>query len=150
MTVKAICNREVVIMDKNETVQQAAELMRNHHVGDVVIVEETGSVRVPIGVVTDRDIVVEVVARGVSTELRAADIMTGGIITTRETDDEYETVQRMHRAGVRRVPVVNENGDLVGILAMDDLLEYFAGELNELAAIASTQRGHEHQLREGP
>lgn len=138
MPVKTICNPDVVTISKGETVQQAAELMRNCHVGDVVVVEQTGPVRIPIGIVTDRDIVIEVIARGAPTDLKVENITTG-IVTARENDNEYDAAQRMHRAGIRRIPVVNEKGDLVGIFAMDDLLKYFSGELNELAAISDTQ-----------
>ncbi len=149
MSIEAIYNREVFFIHKEESVRRAAELMRHHHIGDLVVVEDNG-IRKPAGIVTDRDIVIEVIAAGIDPEkLTVKDVMGGEIVTAFETDDEYETIQEMHRSGVRRVPVINkENGALVGILTMDDLLEHIAGQLNQLAAVASTQRARESHLRE--
>jgi len=62
MPISEICNREVVIVQRHNTILEAAQLMRQHHVGDVVVVEERGGVRVPVGIVTDRDLVVEIMA----------------------------------------------------------------------------------------
>ena len=76
MSVGEICNREVIIVHRDETVQEAAKLMRQHHVGDVVVVDDRNGVRVPVGIVTDRDVVVEIVA----TELDQATMTVGDIM----------------------------------------------------------------------
>ena len=62
MPVSEICNREVIVVQRETTVNEAAKLMRQHHVGSVVVFEERKGVRVPVGIVTDRDLVVEVMA----------------------------------------------------------------------------------------
>lgn len=147
MGIEAICNRDIVFVTQDESVQQAAELMRNYHIGDVVVVGDAVA-RIPIGMVTDRDIVVGVVAKGIDpVRLRVGEVMSDRIITAREGDGEYETLQHMSRTGVRRVPVIDKEGSLVGILVMDDLLEHVADQLNELVAIASRQRNREAALR---
>lgn len=80
MPVSEICNREVVIVQRNNTILEAAKLMRQHHVGDVLVVEEHSGVQVPVGVVSDRDLVVEIMAP----ELDCMVITVGDIIDLHE------------------------------------------------------------------
>ena len=145
MPVSEICNREVVVVQINDTVLQAAKLMRQHHVGDVVVVIEDGSgVRIPVGIVTDRDLVVEIMApeldQGVIT---VGDIMSSKLATVKEDTAVFEAIQYMHVNGVRRLPVVNENGGMIGILTLDDLLELLAEELLELAKLVKYEQKKE-------
>jgi CBS domain-containing protein len=148
MAVGEICNREVVIAEKTLSVRQAALLMRNHHVGDLVVVEENGSRKHPVGIVTDRDIVVEVVAPGVNPEaLTVADIMGADVATVRENEGVYETIRYMRDKGVRRMPVVDREGSLAGIITLDDLLGLLAEEMTELAKLVSHERQREATAR---
>ena len=127
MAVGEICNREVVIAKKALSVVDAAQLMRKHHVGDLVVVEERNGRRHPVGIVTDRDIVVEVVAAGVSPDaLKVGDIMSPEVATVRESEGLFEALRHMRDKGVRRMPVVDREGGLVGILTLDDLLNLLA------------------------
>lgn len=148
MAVGEICNREVVVTGKFETVAGAAGLMRKHHVGDLVVVEERDGRKFPVGIVTDRDIVVEVVAAGVNPEaLKVGDIMGSGVATVRESEGLFEALRYMRDKGVRRMPVVGSSGELVGILTLDDLLTLLAEELTELAKLVSHERQRESALR---
>ena len=136
MTVGKFCNREVIIAEKDSTVFEVAKLMRNHHVGDVIVVSTSGDRTKPIGILTDRDIVIEVIAADVPLDsVSAGDIMSYELVTARESDSIWDTLQHMRAKGVRRVPVVNDAGGLEGILSIDDLLELFAEELNLLAKV---------------
>lgn len=136
MTVGEFCNREVVIAGKDSTIEKIAGLMRKHHVGDVVIVSTRGERSIPIGIVTDRDIVIELVAGDVPLDsVSAGDIMSYELFTAKEDDSIWDTLQHMRAKGIRRVPVVNDAGELEGILSVDDLLELFADELNLLAKV---------------
>ena len=127
MAVGEICNREVVITEKSVSVVDAAKLMRSHHVGDLVVVEEKGGRKHPVGIVTDRDIVVEVVAAGVNADaLKVGDIMGPEVATVRESEGLFEALRYMRDKGVRRMPVVDREGGLVGILTLDDLLSLLA------------------------
>ncbi len=149
MSVGKLCTRSVVFVDRQESVQQAAALMRQHHVGDLVVIDVSMGRRVPIGMLTDRDIVVGAVALGVDPErLRVADLMSKNILTAREQDDEQETEERMRSAGVRRMPVVNQDGELVGLIAVDDLLDRIAEQMKDLARIPGRQRMREKRERE--
>lgn len=148
MAVGEICNREVVVTEKALSVVDAAQLMRKHHVGDLVVVEEKDGSRRPVGVVTDRDIVVEVVAAGVNPEaLTVGDIMSPEVATVREGEGLFEALRYMRDKGVRRMPVVDREGALVGILTLDDLLELLAEEMAELAKLVSHERKREAIVR---
>ncbi|KPK29321.1 MAG: histidine kinase [Nitrospira bacterium SG8_35_1] len=136
MTVGKFCNREVIIADKNSSIAEIAKLMRKHHVGDVVLVNDKGGRATPIGILTDRDIVIELIACDVPLDsVSAGDVMSYELVTAREEDSIWDTLHRMRAKGIRRVPVVNDKDELEGILSADDLLELFAEELNLLAKV---------------
>lgn len=146
MPVGEICNREVVVAERTTTIVEAARLMRRYHVGDLVVVDEDQGRRVPVGMVTDRDLVVEVIAREQPfASCTVSAIMSATVVCVPETAGVIETIQLMRSHGVRRVPVVDAGGALVGILAADDLLDLLAEELSALARIAP--RGQEREVR---
>ena len=146
MPVGEICNREVVVAERTTTIVEAARLMRRYHVGDLVVVDEVQGRRVPVGMVTDRDVVVEVIAREPPfASCTVSAIMSATVVCVPETAGVIETIQLMRSHGVRRVPVVDAGGALVGILAADDLLDLLAEELSALARIAP--RGQEREVR---
>jgi CBS domain-containing protein len=148
MSIGEICTRDVVIAPASTTVESAAELMRRHHVGDLIVVEERGDLRIPLGIVTDRDIVVEVVAAGLDPKtLTVGDIMGPELVTGREEDGILDTLQIMRTRGVRRLPILAEDGSLLGIVTVDDLIEVFAEELTDLARVISRGRAREANTR---
>lgn len=148
MTLKTICNREVIIAGKNDTIPEAARLMREYHTGDVVIVEERNGLRFPVGIVTDRDIVIELIAKDVDiNSLTVEDIMCREISLAKEDDDVDETIKVMHQKGIRRLPVVDNGGALVGIITLDDLIDLIAEQLKELAGLISRQQSLEKKYR---
>ncbi len=149
MHIGEICTVQTIYCKRDETVQGAALLMRKHHVGDLIVVDQAERERIPIGIVTDRDIVVSVIALGLDpASLLVGDIMSDDLLVTGEDDDVYETIERMRARGIRRVPVVNEAGGLTGIVSADDLLEFLAEEMGELSRIASHQQSHERRARQ--
>ena len=148
MHVGQICTIETIYCERDETVQGAALLMRRHHVGDLVVIDQPNGERVPVGILTDRDIVVSVIALGLDpASLLVSDIMSDDLLTCSEADDVYETIERMRLRGIRRVPVVNAAGGLTGIVSVDDLLEFLAEEMGELARIGPHQQSHEKRAR---
>ena len=148
MPISEICNREVVIVQRNNTILEAAQLMRQHHVGDVVVVEERGGMKVPVGIVTDRDLVVEIMAPAIDqTVITVGDIMVTELATVKENAGLSETIEYMRAKGVRRVPVVDKGGGLVGILTLDDLLELLAEELLLLAKLVRHEQKKETMNR---
>ena len=141
MTVGKFCTREVVIASRDNSIVEVAQLMRNHHVGDVVIVGSNDNQPKPIGIITDRDIVVELLATEVPLDtVSVGDVMNFELLTAREDDSVWDTMQLMCAKGVRRIPVVNNQGSLEGILTSDDLLELLAEELILLAKIPGREQ----------
>jgi CBS domain-containing protein len=148
MPISEICNREVVIVQRDTTASEAAQLMRHHHVGDVVVVEDRGGVKVPIGIVTDRDLVMGIMAPEIDQKvITVGDLLMSELVSVREHDGVSETIEYMRAKGVRRVPVVDSDGGLVGILALDDLLELLAEELLSLSRLVQHEQKKEMMSR---
>jgi CBS domain-containing protein len=140
MTVGEVCVRDVIICSRTTPICEAAQLMFRFNVGDVVVIEESGK-RIPLGIVTDRDIVVGVVALKLNPALTTAgDVMKKAVITVREDHGVFETVQNMRMQGIRRIPVVNGEGALMGILSIDDVIQLLAEEMTELAKLVSKEQ----------
>jgi CBS domain-containing protein len=148
MNISDICTVQTVSCNRDETVQGAALLMRKHHVGDLVVVDGSDEAAIPVGIVTDRDIVVSVVALGLDpASLQVGDVMSDDLLTCREEDGVYQTIEHMRVRGIRRVPVVNRHGGLAGIVSVDDLLEFLAEEMGDLSRISGSQQAVERRAR---
>ncbi len=149
MAIGEICTRETVFATRDMTVAAAARLMRQHHVGTLVVVEEIkGDRRMPVGIVTDRDAVIEVMATGLDPNtITVGDIMDQELVTARESEGVLETMQIMRHKGVRRLPIVDKEGLLVGIVSVDDLLEVLAEEISELTKIVAREQARESSSR---
>ena len=147
-TTGEICSRDVVYATRDTTVQAAAKLMRRFHVGTVVVADDVGGRRIPVGIVTDRDVVVEVNAVDLNPNvITVGDIMTPGLVTVREEEGALEAIEIMRSKRVRRLPVVDRAGGLVGIISIDDLLEVLAEEMTGMARISRRERAHEQARR---
>jgi CBS domain-containing protein len=135
MTIAALCARDVAILQRGATVQDAARLMRARHVGDVVIVgsADTG---VPLGILTDRDIAIEVVGQGLApAQVPVENAMSAPLLTLREDDGVLDSISRMAARGVHRAPVLDPAGRLAGLVSVDDLVPLLAQELGKLAVL---------------
>jgi CBS domain-containing protein len=144
MRIGEICTREVVHCDRQAGVGEIARLMRNHHVGDLIVADRFAGGLKPVGVVTDRDLVVKVLAEGVAPDaLVAGDLMTREVVTLAETAEVHEAISRMRAEGIRRLPVVDAAGALVGVLTADDVAGLLAEQLTDLARIAPRQAAME-------
>jgi CBS domain-containing protein len=148
MPVGDICVREVVTATRDTTIQEAALLMRENHVGDLLVLDLVKGSRKPVGIITDRDIVVAIVALGLDPAvLTAGDMMGAELETVLEDQGVFETIYQMRRAGIRRIPVVNKQGYLVGIISIDDLIQLLAEEMSELAKLISHEQRKEAYAR---
>jgi len=144
MPISEICNREVVYAQRDNSTLEAAKLMRQHHVGDLVVVDDNEGVKVPVGIITDRDLVVEIMAPELdASAITVGDIMTPDLAVVKEDAGLYESIQYMRAIGVRRLPVVNNSGGLVGILTLDDMLELLAEEMSTLAKLVKHEQKKE-------
>lgn len=148
MDVNLICNHNVATVGKNVGVEDAAARMRAEHVGDLIVVDVRGGAQVPVGILTDRDIVVGLVAKGVATDaVTVGDAMTRDPLTVREDASVEFALREMRRYGVRRAPVVRANGDLVGVIAVDDIIQHLAVQLSRLADLLRLEQESEQRTR---
>lgn len=149
MTVGEACTRDVVTVGRSDSVLDVARIMRDRHVGDVVVLEGEGRGTRPVGILTDRDIVVGIVAQTPDKlgMLRVEDVMTVELVTVSVGDTVDAALDVMRARGVRRVPVVAADGYLAGIVTFDDLVGVIARELNELMGVVASERRRELQTR---
>lgn len=121
--------------------------MLESHVGSLIVVESGDAARRPVGILTDRDIV-----RGqlrLSADLfclTVGDVMTPDPLTINANLGVTEAIEALHDRGVRRAPVVDDGGNLLGVITLDDLLPVVASELEELSALIGSQARHEQRL----
>ena len=148
MPIAEICSRGVVVASPNDSLRSVAELMRQHHVGSVVVTRDTNGLVYPVGIITDRDIVLALVAKNVSADaVSAGDVMSEPLETADENDEVWQVLERMRNRGVRRLPVVAPRGELIGIVSADDLLELVAEEVVSLARIIGREQRQEVSRR---
>jgi len=148
MAISKICQRNVVWATRETSIVDAAKLMRQHHVGAIVVVDQDDSPRMPVGIVTDRDIVVEVVAPGLDPkQLKVGDLLVEPVVTIEERKSAADTVRLMSQKGVRRIPVVTDEGALAGIVSVDDLLRHFSTALGTLAELTARNLEREAETR---
>lgn len=148
MTVGEICNREVVVIQRDGSVQEAARLMRQHHVGALVVADKPGNRVIPVGIITDRDLVVEVMATELDKKvITVGDIMLQELFSVKENTAAHEAINFMRRKTIRRLPIINDAGELVGILTMDDVLEILSEEMLDLAKLIRWEQKKEERHR---
>ena len=149
MKVIDVANKQVITAAKNETLFKAAWKMREHHVGDLVVVRDKDGKQKPVGILTDRDFVTAMVGVGEAdfAETTVAEAMTDVLILAREDDDMVEVLNNMKSNGVRRMPVVDIDDNLVGIVTYDDILRELTGQLTKLHKIVDSEIEREVQKR---
>lgn len=148
MKLKDLCVLDVVCCTPDLSVAGAAHMMRQQHTGDLVVVDDADENREPIGILTDRDIVLEVIAQGrdpARTPVR--DVMTTQLVVAAASEDVDTALERMRSHGVRRLPVVDENDCVLGIVTLDDLLRVHAEQAAALLAIVTKEQSREDRAR---
>ena len=137
MSVRDFCRPDPCTATEGETVREAAKRMDARGVGSLVVVDEAGR---PIGMLTDRDVVVRVLRRHRSPDTTAVgEVMGREVSVVREASPLVQALRRMRSDGLRRLPVVDAEGCLTGIIAADDALQLVASEFSDLAAVARAQ-----------
>ena len=148
MRIPEICTTEVVCCRPQASALDAARLMRHKHVGDVVVVSDPEGDRVPLGVVTDRDLTIEVLGNGRdAAQTTLSDVMRSPVVVATESEDASSVLERMRFHGVRRIPVVDARGTLVGIVTLDDLLQAILSDMQTLLASQTKAQRREQSSR---
>jgi len=137
MSIGKICTREVYLAEAEESSYIAAQRMREHSVGTLVVLDKD---KKPSGIVTDRDLVMKVIAQGKDpSEVKVSQVMTIDPCTLREDMPIEEGLRMMRGGACRRLPVVDDKGALQGLVSIDDILELLAEELSQIARIIESQ-----------
>lgn len=148
MRVGEYCNREVVVVEEDGSITETARVMREYHVGDVIIVRSQNGKQIPKGILTDRDIALEIVAKSADPEIvRAGDAMSYELTTVNEDDDLMHAIEIMRDKGIRRLPVVDIDEALVGILTVDDVLDLVSEVFIDIVHLVDQQRRREARTR---
>jgi len=148
MRIADICTRDVIHVTADASLREAAEVMRHRHVGALVVVERPDGERIPVGILTDRDIVLSVLAPGVDIDaLKVADVMNTDLATCRERDGLFDAIRAMRDHGVRRLPVLDSAGGLSGLVAADDIYSALGTHLQELSRALTREQVREMQTR---
>jgi signal-transduction protein with cAMP-binding, CBS, and nucleotidyltransferase domain len=136
MLISQICTRSLVTCNRDTPAAELARKMRDQHVADVLVVEDHAGRLTPVGLVTDRDLVVEVIACDRDpNQVRAADLMCADLETVLDSELVYDAIWHMRKRQILRLPVVDAHGALVGMLTADDVAEFLASELTEVARL---------------
>ena len=136
---------EVATITADQSICACALQMRLDHVGSLVVVDEN---QTPLGMITDRDIAIEVVARKLNPEqLTVKDIMTSPVVTATPNESMVVALARMREFGVRRLPIVDEQGKLVGVISNSNLVEELSGLLDSLVRNIHSSKTREVALR---
>jgi len=148
LSVGELCTRTTVIAHRKMGVDEAARLMREQHVGCLVVVEETLAGRLTVGILTDRDIVIAVVARDLDPSVvTVGDVMSTDLATAREGDSVLGALAAMRHKGVRRLPVTDAKGGLIGLITIDDVLGVIAEQLHGLVGTVASEQERERRMR---
>jgi CBS domain-containing protein len=147
MNVADVMTRNVTYVTEDTSLADVARLMRKDHVGDVVVTrpDEPGSR--PVGILTDRDIVIQVIAEEAQlSALTAGDAMSRELVTVSDSASLVEAVTQMGQHGIRRLPVTDTDGLLIGVLSLDDVLAQLGALLDNLADVVRFQQQIEEEI----
>ncbi len=145
-----LCVRDIVTARGDETAVDAARRMAQLDAGDVVVIDDTSGVVRPIGIVTDRDLAIRVLAHPERdpARTRLADILERDLVLATEDDPVEDVVVRMQTHAIRRIPVVAANGSLQGVIALDDVIAWTRDQLISATSVFDRQgRGPDARLR---
>lgn len=141
MIVERIYTRDVARVSTSADIKEAARLMRQHNVGFLLVTGEGPDQYQAIGVVTDRDLVVNALAEGAAAATKVGQVMTRKLETVSAGADIHEAVLTMRDKACRRLAVTDEAGRIVGVLSVDDLIDGLAADLAGLARVMRTVHG---------
>ena len=148
MRLSEVGKQAVATIGAEESLESAAKLMRDLHVGDLIVVEFKDGRKTPVGILTDRDIVMATVALGAHPEvLNVGEIMTRKLVIAREVDSLARVIELMKDNGVKRIPIVAESGELSGVICLEDIISQMAEDFSSLSQISGKEKEKEFDRR---
>jgi len=148
MQLKSFCMLDVECCSPRTTALEAAHIMRRKHTGDLVVVDDDETKPTPLGVITDRDLVIEVLAKGLDPEVTTVgSVIRTPVVVADGSEDSSLVLERMREHGVRRIPVVGAGGKLIGIVTADDMLKRLAADAALLNDVITREQGREARSR---
>lgn len=152
MSLKSLLKSKVTIVSASTSLHEVAQVMLKDHVGSVIVVEKkNGEDKVnPLGIITDRDIALAIGAMGFyDKKIAVSELMSKNVVLCSETDGLFDTIKKMKSNGVRRIPVVDKNNSLVGIITADDIFQLLSTELSDLASVVNIEQDYEKEVFKG-
>ncbi len=141
MTIGEIGKKKVITAQIDMPVLEVAKLMKIHNIGDVIVVDDRNK---PLGIITDRDITIKIVAEEVSPNiLSASDVMSFDLLLLKEYQSSQEALAMMCAKGVRRAPIVNDANILVGVISIDDLALFMSEQMENYGKLIRKQLSHD-------
>jgi predicted transcriptional regulator len=139
--IENICTQDVVTISQDRYMVEAVDLMLKKSVGCIVVVDSEDLMPMPVGILTDRDILMRVIAKGLSLEkMKISEVMTKTVVVVSSQTSINKALGMMRLNQVRRLPLINAQGELVGIVTLDDVLDFLADELNQLAQLVKCRK----------
>ena len=149
MKVGTLCTRETVMITPHDTLSKAASLMKNYDIGSLIVVDEARDKNKPLAIVTDRDIVLKAVACEKNSDIPLSSILSDKLVTAHEDELLFDTLEKMKYVGIRRMVVVDDDGFLVGLLSMDDIIDFLSDEMETISGLFSRSRKLEDKKSQG-
>lgn len=134
--------KDIVCVESTDTLSEALDLMSEHHIGDVIVVESKDGLRKPIGIVTDRDIALSLLSSSEEDVCRlpVSHCMSKNIVTASVDEDVFSVIDTLKSNGVGRIPLVDQNGALIGIVTAKNLLQKLVQGVNDLLFVTDDQQ----------
>ena len=148
MNILDLCNQHVISTGRDTDITEASRLMREHHIGSLLVVDYQQDRPVPVGIITDRDIVVEVLAEELAPEkVTVGDVMSSQLVCGKADASLWDAMKLMRMHGIRHLPILNNDEALVGIITVDDIMMILASEFTELVRVIGKEQTNEVRTR---
>jgi CBS domain-containing protein len=148
MQLKDLCVLDVAYCTPQLSITAASRLMREHHTGDLIVVDDADEEREPVGIITDRDIVLEVLACDRDPDTTTVgEVMSHRLVVASQSEDLTAALERMATHGVRRLPVVDDERAVLGIVTLDDILREHAKQAKQLLDVVTNEQTREKRTR---
>jgi signal-transduction protein with cAMP-binding, CBS, and nucleotidyltransferase domain len=141
MPIFDLCSKKPVTIQSHQSLREAAQVMKKKHVGTLIVADSKGES--PIGIVTDRDLVVKAMADGNADNYTVKDVMTSKLVSAKRGIGVFEAIELMQKKGVRRLVVVDESDQLCGMISTDDLVPMLGQEITGIGKLYESQMKNE-------